>query len=117
MGSMIAVGAMVVGAYLALALGMGGVGGAAIAFVTCALACATWMCAWQARNHDLQRRELGRVSRSDPLTECLNRRGFEERFAAELQPRAPRRAAAGHPRHRPRRLQARQRRPRPRGRR
>jgi diguanylate cyclase (GGDEF)-like protein len=84
MGSMIAVGAMVVGAYLALALGMGGVPGTEITFVTCALACATWMCAWQARNHDLQRRELSRVSRSDPLTDCLNRRGFEERFAAEL---------------------------------
>jgi diguanylate cyclase (GGDEF)-like protein len=84
LGSMLAVGAMVVGAYLALALGMGGVPGAEIAFVTMALTCATWMCAWQARNHDLQRRELSRVSRSDPLTDCLNRRGFEERFAAEL---------------------------------
>jgi diguanylate cyclase (GGDEF)-like protein len=84
MGSMIAVGAMVVGAYLALALGMGGAPVGEIAFVSFALACATWMCAWQARNHDLQRRELSRVSRSDPLTDCLNRRGFEERFAAEL---------------------------------
>ena len=42
------------------------------------------MCAWQAHNHDVQREELARVSRSDPLTGCLNRRGFEERFAAEL---------------------------------
>jgi diguanylate cyclase (GGDEF)-like protein len=84
LGSMLAVGAMVVGAYLALALGMGGVPDAEIAFVTMALTCATWMCAWQARNHDLQRKELSRVSRSDPLTDCLNRRGFEERFAAEL---------------------------------
>jgi diguanylate cyclase (GGDEF)-like protein len=84
MGSMVAVGAMVVGAYLAVALGMGGVPAAEIVFVAAALACATWMCAWQARNHDLQRRELSRVSRSDPLTDCLNRRGFEERFAAEL---------------------------------
>jgi diguanylate cyclase (GGDEF)-like protein len=84
MGSMIAVGAMVVGAYLALALGIGGVSTGEVAFVSFALACATWMCAWQARNHDLQHRELGRVSRSDPLTDCLNRRGFAERFAAEL---------------------------------
>jgi diguanylate cyclase (GGDEF)-like protein len=84
LGSMITVGAMVIGAYLALALGMGGVDTPEIVFVSLALACATWMCAWQARNHDLQRRELGRVSRSDPLTDCLNRRGFEERFAAEL---------------------------------
>jgi len=84
LGSMLAVGAMVVGAYLAVALGMGGVGAPEVSFVATALTCATWMCAWQARNHDLQRRELSRVSRSDPLTGCLNRRGFEERFAAEL---------------------------------
>ena len=84
LASMLAVGAMVVGAYLALALGMGGVDTPEVCFMSLALACATWMCASQARNHDLQRRELGRVSRSDPLTGCLNRRGFEERFAAEL---------------------------------
>ena len=84
LASMLAVGAMVVGAYLAIALGMGGVDTPEVCFMSLALACATWMCASQARNHDLQRRELGRVSRSDPLTGCLNRRGFEERFAAEL---------------------------------
>jgi diguanylate cyclase (GGDEF)-like protein len=84
LGSMLAVGAMVVGSYLAIALGMGGVETPAVCFMTLALACATWMCASQARNHDLQRQELGRVSRTDPLTGCLNRRGFEERFAAEL---------------------------------
>jgi len=84
LGSMLAVGAMVVGAYLAIALGMGGVETPAVCFMTLALACATWMCASQARNHDRQRHELRRVSRSDPLTGCLNRRGFEERFAAEL---------------------------------
>jgi diguanylate cyclase (GGDEF)-like protein len=84
LASMLAVGAMVVGAYLAIALGMGGVDAPEVSFMSLALACATWMCASQARNHDLQRHELGRVSRSDPLTGCLNRRGFEERFAAEL---------------------------------
>ena len=84
LASMLAVGAMVIGAYLAIALGMGGVGTPEVCFMSMALACATWMCASQARNHDLQRRELGRVSRSDPLTGCLNRRGFEERFSAEL---------------------------------
>jgi diguanylate cyclase (GGDEF)-like protein len=84
LASMLAVGAMVVGAYLAIALGMGGVATPEVCFMSMALACATWMCASQARNHDLQRRELGRVSRSDPLTGCLNRRGFEERFAGEL---------------------------------
>ena len=64
--------------------GMGGVETPAVCFMTLALACATWMCASQARNHDRQRQELARVSRADPLTGCLNRRGFEERFAAEL---------------------------------
>jgi diguanylate cyclase (GGDEF)-like protein len=84
LASMVAVGAMVVGAYLGVALGMGGVPAPEVFFVSGALACATWMCAWQARNHERQRLELARVSRSDPLTGCLNRRGFEERFAAEL---------------------------------
>jgi diguanylate cyclase (GGDEF)-like protein len=37
------------------------------------------MGAWQARNHDRVRAELARMSRTDPLTGCLNRRGFEER--------------------------------------
>jgi diguanylate cyclase (GGDEF)-like protein len=36
------------------------------------------MGAWQARNHDVVREQLARVSRTDPLTGCLNRRGFEE---------------------------------------
>jgi hypothetical protein len=84
LASMLAVGAMVVGSYLGIALGMGGVETPAVCFMSLALACATWMCASQARNHDRQRQELRRVSRSDPLTGCLNRRGFEERFAAEL---------------------------------
>ena len=43
------------------------------------------LCAWQAQNHDRQRDGLVRMSRSDPLTGCLNRRGFEERVAAELE--------------------------------
>lgn len=44
----------------------------------------TWICAWQALNHAHQRRELNEVSRTDPLTGCLNRRGFAERFAGAL---------------------------------
>jgi diguanylate cyclase (GGDEF)-like protein len=42
------------------------------------------LCAWQSQLHHHQREELARVSRADPLTDCLNRRGFEERLAAEL---------------------------------
>jgi diguanylate cyclase (GGDEF)-like protein len=37
------------------------------------------MGAWQARNQERVREELARMSRTDPLTGCLNRRGFEER--------------------------------------
>ena len=43
------------------------------------------MCIFQARIHEQIRSELGRLSRSDPMTGCLNRLGFSERFAAELQ--------------------------------
>ena len=34
------------------------------------------MSVWQARNHERRRTELARVSKTDPLTGCLNRRGF-----------------------------------------
>ena len=44
----------------------------------------TVLCAWQAELADRRRRELSLISRADPLTGCLNRRGFEERLAAEL---------------------------------
>jgi diguanylate cyclase (GGDEF)-like protein len=42
------------------------------------------LCAWQAELADRRRRELAQISRADPLTGCLNRRGFEERLSAEL---------------------------------
>src|SRR4029079_14183231 len=42
------------------------------------------MSAWQAREHERQRSALARVSRADPLTGVLNRRGFDERLDAEL---------------------------------
>jgi diguanylate cyclase (GGDEF)-like protein len=90
--SMVAVGGLAVAAYAAVAAGAGDVPAAHVTFVAVALACATWMSAWQARNHERQRRELARVSRADPLTGALNRRGFDERFAGELA-RARRSAA------------------------
>ena len=58
------------------------------------LACTGAMSAWQARNHDRQRAALMEVSRADPLTGCLNRRGFEERAVAEISA-ATRRAGQG----------------------
>jgi diguanylate cyclase (GGDEF)-like protein/putative nucleotidyltransferase with HDIG domain len=58
------------------------------------------MCLWQAHNreqqHDeleRQRDELARVSLADPLTEALNRRGFEDRLSRELAEAA----RLGHP--------------------
>lgn len=58
------------------------------------LMCLVWtaaMCLWQARNREqqhaeleAQRDELARVSRADPLTDALNRRGFQERLELEL---------------------------------
>jgi diguanylate cyclase (GGDEF)-like protein len=55
-----------------------------MAFFVSTLGCTAFMCAWLARHHTQQREELARVSRADPLTGCLNRRGFEERLGAEL---------------------------------
>ena len=42
------------------------------------------LCAWQGELHERRRRELALISRSDSLTGCLNRRGFQERLASEL---------------------------------
>ena len=42
------------------------------------------MSAWQAQNHKRQHRALATASRTDPLTGCLNRRGFQERADAEI---------------------------------
>lgn len=55
-----------------------------VALFTACLGSTAVMCAWQAQNHDRQRGLLNTISRSDPLTRCLNRRGFEERVEAEL---------------------------------
>jgi diguanylate cyclase (GGDEF)-like protein len=43
------------------------------------------LCVWQSRLTERQRDELAELSRTDPLTGCLNRRGFAERLDAELQ--------------------------------
>jgi diguanylate cyclase (GGDEF)-like protein len=61
------------------------------AFFAMVLLWTAGMCLWQARNrerqHDeleRQRDELARVSLTDPLTDALNRRGFEDRLRREL---------------------------------
>jgi diguanylate cyclase (GGDEF)-like protein/putative nucleotidyltransferase with HDIG domain len=55
-----------------------------IGFVAASLAFAAILCAWQAQNHDRARERLVRMSRTDPLTGSLNRRGFEEQVRGEL---------------------------------
>jgi diguanylate cyclase (GGDEF)-like protein len=82
--SMLAVGAIDLAGYLAAMALVGGADGLHVALVAAALGNAAWLCAWQARSQDEHRRRLAVASRTDTLTGCLNRRGFEERFAAEL---------------------------------
>ncbi|TMK99495.1 MAG: diguanylate cyclase [Actinobacteria bacterium] len=84
LASVATVGGLTVCAYLALAIGVGGSSASEQTLFTVVLACAGAMSAWQARNHDRQHSALAESSRSDPLTGCLNRRGFEERAAAEI---------------------------------
>ena len=55
-----------------------------VGFFALCLGCTAVLCGWHARNQDRRREALARVSRADPLTGCLNRRGFEERFDSEL---------------------------------
>jgi diguanylate cyclase (GGDEF)-like protein len=92
--SVIATGTASVAAYLLLAVTVGGAGWAHQALFAVFLACTAAMSAWQARNHDDQRTALMEVSRADPLTGCLNRRGFEERAIAQISA-ANRRAGEG----------------------
>jgi len=84
LGSVLFVGGLSVAGYLGLAVTVGGAAWAYQAVFAVTLACTGAMSAWQARNHDSQRAALMEVSRADPLTGCLNRRGFEERAGAVL---------------------------------
>ncbi|MET0687144.1 MAG: GGDEF domain-containing protein [Solirubrobacteraceae bacterium] len=83
-----AVAALVVGSYLLAALTRPHEP-AEVAFVATALACAGVFCVCSAGWRDRQRAELRRLSRTDPLTGCLNRRGFEEAVAGALAAGAP----------------------------
>jgi diguanylate cyclase (GGDEF)-like protein len=55
-----------------------------LGFFCSALACTAFLCVWHARDAEKQRGDLAQVSRTDSLTDSLNRRGFEERLDAEL---------------------------------
>jgi diguanylate cyclase (GGDEF)-like protein len=77
-------GVLSVCAYIAAALLGGDADADAVGVFSALLATGAVMGVSQASNRERQRRELARLSRSDPLTGCLNRRGFNERFEAEL---------------------------------
>jgi diguanylate cyclase (GGDEF)-like protein len=55
-----------------------------VLFVAASLAGTSVMCVWTAWWRDRQRLELTRLSRTDPLTGCLNRRGLEDRVARAI---------------------------------
>jgi diguanylate cyclase (GGDEF)-like protein len=55
-----------------------------VGFCAAALAVTAVLCAWQAQTHDRRRQKLTEISRTDPLTGSLNRRGFEHQLEAEL---------------------------------
>jgi diguanylate cyclase (GGDEF)-like protein/putative nucleotidyltransferase with HDIG domain len=84
LASVVAIGALDYVAYVAVGVTAASNNPAQVGFFALCLAATVVMCAWHARNQERRREELARVSRSDPLTGCLNRRGFEERFEAEL---------------------------------
>jgi diguanylate cyclase (GGDEF)-like protein len=84
LGSFVPVGAADMLAFVAIGSTVGRTEPTYLAFIAACLAATAVMCAWQAQNHDQQRERLTEVSRTDPLTGCLNRRGFGERVDAEL---------------------------------
>ena len=84
LGSVVAVGVTSVLGYLGIAAIEGGQPLAyEVSFSFCLL-CTAALSGWQSQNHNRQHRALATASRTDPLTGCLNRRGFEERAVAEL---------------------------------
>ena len=76
--SVLIVSAATMGAFLAVAMMTHSTPDFVVMF-TAVLGCTALMGSWQARNHDGVREELARMSLTDSLTGCLNRRGFEQR--------------------------------------
>jgi diguanylate cyclase (GGDEF)-like protein/PAS domain S-box-containing protein len=82
--SVVIVSATSVATYLGLAFSEGGTNLAYTVSFAFILMCTGILSSWQAQNQNRQHRALAKASRTDPLTGCLNRRGFEERANAEL---------------------------------
>ncbi len=114
LGSVIAVGILSVLSYLMVVFAAGGSSGEYQVGFAAALLCTAAMSAWQAQNHKRQHRALARASRTDPLTGCLNRRGFARACRRSARGDASPRSLRRDRRARRRQLQARQRHLRPR---
>jgi diguanylate cyclase (GGDEF)-like protein len=84
LASVIAIGALDYMAYIAVGVAGEQPDPEYVGFFALCLGCTAALCGLHAHNQDRRREALARVSRADPLTGCLNRRGFEERFEAEL---------------------------------
>ena len=84
LASVVAVGVVSVLSFLSVALIAGGATVAYQVSFAFALLCTAAMSAWQAQNHKRHHKALATASRTDPLTGCLNRRGFQERANAEI---------------------------------
>jgi diguanylate cyclase (GGDEF)-like protein len=82
--SVVAIGTIDVLVFTGVGLALGHAPQPYLALFASCLAITALLCAWEALDHDRQRHALALVSRADPLTGCLNRRGFEERLDAEL---------------------------------
>ncbi|MGC9669480.1 diguanylate cyclase [Planosporangium sp. 12N6] len=70
--------------YLTLAALVGAPSGWYVTTHLAGIVAVSVICAVQGTSAARQRRLLTRLSRVDPLTDCLNRRGFAERFTGEL---------------------------------
>ena len=75
---------LTVAMYVGVAMLVGDPDGPTVGFFTAVLAMIGLLCAWAALEQERRQAELGRLSRTDALTGALNRRGFDERFDAEL---------------------------------
>jgi diguanylate cyclase (GGDEF)-like protein len=80
----LSVGTLELLVYLMIAVNVGGRDDLSLSLFAVSLGITALVCAYQTRIRDAQRDELNRISRADPLTGCLNRRGFLERLEAEV---------------------------------
>jgi len=80
----VAIGTMEMIAYVGISADTGTFDSPYVPLFAFSIGVAALACSWQAHIHEEQRTELVERSRTDPLTGCLNRRGFYERLEAEL---------------------------------